>query len=896
MSEWTRAARELADDLLRRHESRFSAEGADAAEVVADLRSHLELEVARQGLSVVTEEDVWRILGTLDPGLLSPPPPRDPEAGKEPPLAQEISAPAEVVLPTLLGGFARLLLFLGAVVLPVITLLFEVNTHALASEFLDPVPTSLHVVLIALVPLTAALALVRLNRGSGPVPAWMRWMVSFSIGVSGLYALFLLPLLPFAVVAILFLGLGFIPLGPLLSWISLLVISRRLRRLDVAAGIQRRHLWAGWVVAGFLVAGLAAPQFLTRLWSRDAVAGSEEQRGSAVRLLRRFGSDSLLLQNAYGKAGRSAGDWFGMRSITPEEAQVLYFRVTGRAFNEVRPPLSSVRGSGRAVLEEFDWDSSLGGEAVGGRLSGLSLASSRLDGMAHAADGWGYTEWTFEFRNDHEWQQREARAVLQLPPGGVVSRVTLWVNGEEREAAFAGRSQARKAYQEVAVVQRRDPILVTTAGPDRVLMQCFPVPQKGGLMRVRLGITAPLEPVSMDRVTYLWPRIAEANFAIREDLRHHAWLEIPDGSAQPSEGWNRDADRTQTLHATVSHTEFSGRLGPRMLGRAVASPAGSWVKDDRGSEPAWFRRTLEPSPVQPPGRIALVLEGGLKGEETREAVRKAFAASPGSGRFAVWFVRDGAQRWPSESMLGSRSEVAAALAGWHEPFNGGHDPLPALEAAWDWAAAEPGGTVLWFHRALPVHFETTAGLRQRLERSGLASVRIIDMDVQAGPDRITSDLPETPARRTLARTATLDLDLLRLLDQLDGSAPALRWVTTRTTSDPGAPGSASRHVIRLWARGEAASLAAARKVSEAIELAARWQLVTPVSGAVVLETRQQFAQNGLEPVDPVSAPGVVPEPEAWMLMVVGTAALLWQARRRNRTDQSQAGKGEGASR
>jgi hypothetical protein len=67
----------------------------------------------------------------------------------------------------------------------------------------------------------------------------------------------------------------------------------------------------------------------------------------------------------------------------------------------------------------------------------------------------------------------------------------LWVNGEEREAAFAGRSQTREAYQKVAIQQRRDPVLVTTAGPDRVQMQCFPVPPNGGLMKIRIGITAP---------------------------------------------------------------------------------------------------------------------------------------------------------------------------------------------------------------------------------------------------------------------------------------------------------------------------------------------------------------------------------------------------------------------
>ena len=34
-----------------------------------------------------------------------------------------------------------------------------------------------------------------------------------------------------------------------------------------------------------------------------------------------------------------------------------------------------------------------------------------------------------------------------LPSGGVVSRATLWVHGEEREAAFAGVGKARAAYE-----------------------------------------------------------------------------------------------------------------------------------------------------------------------------------------------------------------------------------------------------------------------------------------------------------------------------------------------------------------------------------------------------------------------------------------------------------------
>ena len=129
------------------------------------------------------------------------------------------------------------------------------------------------------------------------------------------------------------------------------------------------------------------------------------------------------------------------------------------------------------------------------KLRGLTLEQSRLDGKVEARSGAAYQEWTLVFRNAAQ-TAREARAQILLPPGGVVSRLPLWINGEEREAAFGGRSEVRAAYQQV-VARRRDPVLVSYAGPDRVLMQCYPVPANGGTMKVRLGITQPLTPRPM---------------------------------------------------------------------------------------------------------------------------------------------------------------------------------------------------------------------------------------------------------------------------------------------------------------------------------------------------------------------------------------------------------------
>ncbi len=875
MNQWTQAARRMLDECLNRNRWRFAAEGAEADEVAADLRRHLEFEAVQERLKVVTEDDVRRILARVDPGLVAPsePPPPAPSAASEPPPRPAEKKPAG-------NSVGVTLLWLFGVFLPLGTLIAEFFLNLCAGELFDPIPTPLHIVLVALVPLANTAALLCLRRRNEVPPAWLWWWRAGALGVAAAYTLWFLPLTPFAAMGILFFGIGFLPLSPLLSWICALVLGAQLRRQMEHCGVRPpRRLWLGWMATGLLVVGSWIPTVLTRHWLEVAATGTEAEQTQAVKWIRRLGSEEQVLLTAYGKRQLGLFELDLTWPCTPAQAQEVYFRVAGRPFNAVPPPLSRVQGAGRAMWSEFEWDNALGGESVAGRVSRLSMPSSRLDAMAHADDGWSYAEWTMEFRNDHPRQPREARAVLQLPPGGVVSRVTLWVNGEEREAAFAGRSAARAAYQEVAVVQRRDPILVTTVGPDRVLMQCFPIPTNGGIMKIRLGITAPLEALTEGTRALVWPRIVERNFAVHDDTRHHAWLEVISGRTDPLPGWFRDADRANTLHASIPEKELAERLQGIRLQTDDAS-SGVWALDDRGAKPAWVRQRLETSIQKSPGRLALVLDGGRNAERWFESVRLALSQSPGQGELAMWVAHDGVHEvFPGASS--PLSTAAKALERWNEPFAGGHDPGRALEAALDWTGSAPGGRVLWVHGPQAIASRDLAALRQRLERSGEGAV-LVDVVAQDGPNRLAEGLDGVPRFINLARIGTLEEDLRRFLDQWSGRIPGFRWVTERTETDPGEGVTASRHLVRLWAAEAVEKLRSERRPAEAMALAARWQLVTPVSGAVVLETQEQFARHGLSPADPVTTPTVVPEPETWALLVVGTAALAWMMRRKKR--------------
>lgn len=879
MNEWTATARSLVEEHLNRHRARFAAAGAEADEVIADLRHHIESEAAAAGLSVVTENDVRRILAKMDPELLvEPPPPPEPKPAPVSPG----DAPSPRKRLTTRGS--RFLLWLFGVALPAFTLGFELWTQACAGDMFDPTPTWWHALLVALVPLTHATALLVLQRPDRVLPRWLWWAQSFAAGVAGGYALLFLPLTPFALIGTVFL-VGFLPLSPLLAWISALVVGSALKQQAVQTRTPPpAHRWLGWVAALLCLAAPSAPGVLTHQWLATAVHGSPEESTRAVQWLRRFGSEDALLRACYGQTRNVWSDMGLLRRprMSPEQIQSVFFRVTGQPYNARKPPLSSLRGPGARTLRDFEWDNAVGGTAVAGHVAGLSLNASRLDAMGNADDGWGYTEWTLEFRNDHDFQAREARAEIQLPPGGVVSRVTLWVNGEEREAAFAGTGEVRAAYQQVAVVKRRDPILVTHAGPDRVLVQCFPVPAQGGLMKVRLGITAPLSPVSPGEVAFVWPRFTERNFAIRDDLRHHAWLEAQQPAVTQPAGWTLDAGRSNALHAAISGRAGAEAFPVIRLQRTTASDTTAWVRDERAVTNAWVRQRLTTATRPTSGRLAIVLDGGRGAGAWSEALRAALDQAGGRAEVGVWIAHDGAiEAFRGEGSL-PFTGVSGALAAKLPAFEGGHDPTPALEAAWNWAGERRDGTVLWLHGPQPVLAGDFFAIRQRLERTLAGGTRLLDFAADLGPNLPAKELANLAAYASVPRLGPLTDDLVRVLREITGAAPQTQWARDRAFREPPGAITASRHLVRLWAADEIERLRQARQIEDAVKLAGRWQLVTPVSGAVVLETKQQFTDAGLTSVDPLTTPSVVPEPETWALFGVGAIVLCLLSRRRRK--------------
>lgn len=864
MADWTNSAKAALDRYCARMRESLEGSGADAIEVTDDLKRHVEAEVAAAQIRVVTEENVNHILARIG----------------EPAIPKERSESPQPATPQV-GKRKRpgFILFFFAVLLPLITFGIEWVTHMCASAFFDPMPTLGHALLVLLVPLSNLAAWWAARKGLVERRNKVSVANAFAIGISFYYAFMFLPLMVPGAFAIIWFGWGLLPLCPFFTSLATLRLRSHLRRLgSTETTNDLPGLWWGLAASGAVLAVVALPIPATRYFAEMAVSDSPATSASGVKWLRAIGSRKTILADCYGLESWRADFPLDLglngRPVSAEQAREVYFRVTGQPFNHEPPPHMNHFSQRWDFLEDLEWDSGLGGDAVAGHVKGLSLHTSRVDAIVEPDAALAYYEWTMEFKNAG-LQQREARAQILLPKGGVVSRLVLWVNGEEREAAFGGRGQVKEAYQKVAIQQRHDPVLVTTCGPDRVLMQCFPVPAGGGVMKVRIGVTAPMVLEDVQDGNLAWPIFLERNFGLPEDFKHAVWIESSEPLKSKSKVFKTDKAKTGqfALRGDLTDGELSepeSSVSARRSGKIMQ------IWSPCAEEDKLVRQTIQELKEPPPSRIVLVLDGSGSMKEFIPAISRSLHQLPEGVDFAFLLASNDYNDFKEDVAKGSRAfydKVAYNLK--KAPLAGGQDNVPALTRAWDLAAESTNGVILWLHGPQPVLLRNAEGLRQRFERRS-DSPRLYEIQTQPGPDRIAEKLDGISVVVSVPRPGKLEDDLIGLILKWRGEGHSFgfaRELVQRTSlSNDEFVNEPSRHVMRLWANGKIIEMARDRDKTKAMTLATSAQLVTPVSGAVVLETKSQFALAGLTPAAIETVP-IVPEPGAWIVFLAGAILL-----------------------
>ncbi|MBU6455338.1 MAG: hypothetical protein KGS72_26440 [Cyanobacteria bacterium REEB67] len=594
----------------------------------------------------------------------------------------------------------------------------------------------------------------------------------------------------------------------------------------------------------FVCAPMMRAFFMQSLITDARQISSARQLG-AIELLRSVASDEDLRPSKFPISGFALGALLvpdrGLNGENDVDKD-LYFRITGNAFSDLAS-INSTADEGNNPM-------------VGARLPGLSLAKSQLSGIVDGATLSSSIDWTLSFHNSNLGAQ-EARGEISLPDQAVVSRVTLWIDGEPREGAFAPTGKVQKAYEAV-VSRRRDPLLVTSSGPNRVLLQCFPVPANGEV-KVRLGFKVPLQTKDGKSCSIELPKLLSTNFV--QPKRTRVTLSSPDVISANLPGLIAGKDgKMNTLNGIIKGHDPVGLLDTLHIDRAMALR--------EFATPDWYSNgqrfivgRLREKTVSTPNRMFVVLDSSASLKANAAKLRDALAMIPDRFKSSVYFVTDPALASDKDQGITARPLAQAISAIKPEVFVGGQDNTAVLREALETAAEEPGNAVLWIHGPQP-------GVKD-LSASGaldvVQPVALYDLQIAPGPNSTLEALKrlvgsdrvswETVAHNTpvegvgsVVKGWQAGVRQLVIERQLVNEKPAVPLSSDPTTS---------AQLTALWANDEVTRLLSRDLQPQAQKLATYYRLITPVTGAVVLESSKDYAANhlasGAFSDDPLSA-------------------------------------------
>ena len=468
----------------------------------------------------------------------------------------------------------------------------ELATGGTAAVVYDPFPTPWHVVLALLAPLAALYVRHRLTRPGAEPDARTLRRVAFAngclLGIAGAYALAYAPAIPLFFIGIALMGAGALGFAPLVLTLTGLWQGLWLRDLARAASPAVRLLRPTLLGATVAVAGLGLaqlPRTATLVGLELSVSPVKAEQQLGPWLIEHLGDEEVLLEYCY----RTPTWWFWANAMASSlDARSLYYRITGMPFDsQPRPALSTFFGPefSRDWSEDWtgDWTVAAGEDPPPrARTLGLALIDSAIDVSATADGPVAYLEWTLVFENTSPVAQ-EARAQIAVPPGAVASRLTLWIDGEEREAAYGTTRQVTEAYEEVAIVQRRDPALLTWVAPDRLSLQCFPVPA-GDRLKTKIGLSIPLAGRD-ERAVLALPSFLDRNFLVGPSLRHSLWARPTPRSSAPRASHPIRRWRAGSTRSAVPSSPPPSRVTPATRRRSRSSGPGP-RSDRRGACPS----------------------------------------------------------------------------------------------------------------------------------------------------------------------------------------------------------------------------------------------------------------------------------------------------------------------
>jgi XrtN system VIT domain protein len=334
-------------------------------------------------------------------------------------------------------------------------------------------------------------------------PSWLQWVhwsllgVTFSLFLY--YSIFLISLYPVGFIAFPFFGLSlhaFVPLWIVASLLLFLFRKDNRNRLNIT-GFFTGIILSITVTVVYIVQWQQTNRIIARATDKsllDEKNDLPEWTVIAQRLPKNALSERILKTELVYSVPKNMDDWG-------------FFDMPNRNFNEVKKhdPLvmlatfflgkPNLIDDQKIKILESMYDSRH--QAQERLWSGDNLQTSHVltNVRLYPSLRIGYTEKIITIRNNgikHTWRpQEEAIYTFHLPEGGVVTSLSLWINGKEETGVLTAKHKADSAYKTIVGKENRDPSLVRWQEGNTVSVRVFPCTPNED-RRFKIGITAPL--------------------------------------------------------------------------------------------------------------------------------------------------------------------------------------------------------------------------------------------------------------------------------------------------------------------------------------------------------------------------------------------------------------------
>ena len=559
-------------------------------------------------------------------------------------------------------------------------------------------------------------------------------------------------------------------------------------------------------------AGAESRSAYIRVAQSYALADDEEKRAIGLSRLREASPEKeLKMVCADPHAAGLAGMFLPLDAGAEKR---LYFAATGKPYRD--------RQSTNMSLMSNDY---LRNHVVGAQIEGLSLHRSAIFGKVHPETLTSTLNWSFIFKNS-TYMNQEARAEIAIPEGAVISDLTLWINGEAHRGAVGATENSNGSATSVVTLNHQSPAVITDLGRGRYLLQASPVPGQGEL-KVQIAITEPLKLDGGNNASFGMPRFIDSNFAltgqheltIRSNEKMVSALKAikpivtTDGANLLSGELNED---------DISKTTFSVKLNSpvNFSAKLISDPfsAGMKIKEEMT-----VRNTTAPR------HLVVVVDSSQAMQSRIEEVIAAINKIPAQVKTTIMLAGDN-----ETNQAYSREEGIQKLKS--NKFGGGQDNLFALVKAAERAGESKGGAVLWIHGPQPGYND-----EMYLMAPYAAPPKFFEMaldDCLTDVNEFFKNHKEVGPFAAIPRSGPLGDDLQSFLSKWQPGATETNMTLEQSTASNNIEAvtdtDAAREVAILKAADSVKELLARGVVLDAARLSVQYHIVTPVSGAVVL--------------------------------------------------------------